>query len=89
MVNGWQVRVSISLKNLNRTSMKVVSAHGGENWYPYGHWVPLNGISAWGIAVQASTLTSVIPPKRTKIINDGQFSKSIRQKTDENHQGLV
>ena len=38
---------------------------------------------------QASTLTSVILPKRTKIINDGQFSKSIRQKTDENHQGLV
>ena len=38
---------------------------------------------------QASTLTSVIPPKRTKITNDGQFSKSIRQKTDEDHQAAV
>ena len=33
------------------------------------------------MVVQASTLTSVIPPKRTKIVNDRQFSKTIRQKT--------
>ena len=31
---------------------------------------------------QASTLTSVIPPKRMKIWNDGQFSKIVRQKME-------
>ena len=39
--------------------------------------------------VQASTLTSVIQPKMTKILNDKQFSKDILQKAYENHQGLV